>query len=76
MPALAEMNVLQLPHELGGGYIVAWGQTDVDDPRSGLHRRCDIGVHTTGRYHSIDTGKLTMAPLNAAMLGARVDEFT
>lgn len=45
-----------------GGPIVAWGKTDIDDPRSELHNRYDIGVHAHGRYFSIDPGKLTMAP--------------
>jgi hypothetical protein len=45
-----------------GGPIVAWGETDIDDPRSELHNRYEIGVHSLGRYHSVDPGKLTMAP--------------
>ena len=45
-----------------GGAIVAWGETDIDDPRSELHNRYAIGVHSKYRYHSIDPGKLTMAP--------------
>jgi glycine/D-amino acid oxidase-like deaminating enzyme len=45
-----------------GGVIVAWGQTDISDPASELHRRFEIGVTSTGRFHSIDPGKLTMAP--------------
>jgi hypothetical protein len=48
-----------------GGPIVAWANTDIDDPQSELHNRYDIGVHSKGRYHSVDPGKLTMAPLFA-----------
>lgn len=48
-----------------GGWIFAWGTTDIDDPASRFHQRCDVGVHAYGRYLSIDTGKLTMAPLFA-----------
>ena len=44
------------------GIIVAWGQTDICDPVSGLHERHAIGPRSRGRYHSVDTGKLTMAP--------------
>jgi hypothetical protein len=58
--------------ELGGGVVFAWGATDIDDPSSGLHERFDIGPSSMGRYHSVDTGKLTMAPLNARMVGDRV----
>jgi len=58
--------------DLTGGVIFAWGTSDIDDPRSGLHNRFAIGPHTVGRYHSVDTGKLTMAPLYAQMVGERV----
>ncbi len=45
------------------GIIFAWGRSDIDDPSSGLHRRYAIGPRSRGRYHTVDTGKLTMAPL-------------
>src|SRR5262249_9949414 len=45
------------------GIIFAWGCTDIDDPTSGLHERHAIGPRSKGRYHTVDTGKLTMAPL-------------
>lgn len=47
------------------GAIVAYGTTDVDDPRSGLHDRTRIGVNGGGDYFSVDPGKLTTAPLFA-----------
>ena len=55
-----------------GGTIVAWGETDIDDSASELHRRFEIGVTTTGRYHSVDTGKLTMAPYFAKLCAQRI----
>ena len=55
-----------------GGIIVARGETDIVDPKSGLHRRYEIGVESHGRYHSIDTGKYTMAPLFARQVADRV----
>jgi FAD dependent oxidoreductase len=53
--------------------IFCWGQTDVDDPNSELHNRHEVGP-TTYRpgYHSVDTGKLTVAPLFAAQLAERI----
>ncbi len=45
-----------------GGVITAWAKTDIDDPNSELHERSAIGVASDGGYHSIDTGKFTMAP--------------
>lgn len=49
--------------QVEGGTIFAWGKTDIDDPGSELHRRFDVGPHSKGGYLSIDTGKLTTAPL-------------
>ena len=46
-----------------GGIIMAWGSTDIDDPRSELHTRFEIGVHSVDNYHSVNTGKYTTAPL-------------
>ena len=47
-----------------GGGIFAWGNKDIDDPRSELHQRFDVGVRA-GRYLTVDTGKLALAPLFA-----------
>jgi glycine/D-amino acid oxidase-like deaminating enzyme len=58
---------------IGGGIIFAWGAADIDDPGSELHRRYDIGVHSHGRYHSIDTGKYTMAPYFAIEACDRIE---
>ena len=58
--------------EVKGGWIFAWGTTDIDDPASRFHQRCDVGVHAYGRYLSIDTGKLTMAPLFAVEAADRI----
>jgi len=60
---------------LGGGMIFAWGKTDIDDPGSGLHERHAVGPHTFGNYHSVDTGKLTVAPLFARALADRILEI-
>lgn len=54
------------------GVVVAWGATGLEDAHSALHTRSDVGVISRGRYHSIDTGKLTTAPLFAAEVAARI----
>lgn len=51
-----------------GGIIFAWGETDITDPDSRLHSRHEIGPRSYGRYHSVDTGKFTTAPLFARQL--------
>src|SRR4051812_36765589 len=55
-----------------GGAIVAWGQTDIYDPGSELHHRYEIGITSTGRFHSIDPGKLTMIPYFADLCADRI----
>ena len=55
-----------------GGVIVAWGKTDIYDPVSELHRRFEIGISSEGNFHSIDPGKLTMAPFFAEVCAERI----
>jgi glycine/D-amino acid oxidase-like deaminating enzyme len=63
IPALRDLDATALPEATArGGAIVAWGSTDIYDAGSELHRRFEIGITTHGRYHSVDPGKLTMAP--------------
>jgi hypothetical protein len=57
-----------VPTDVRAGVIVSWGATDIDDPASELHERRDIGVQGGDGYYSIDTGKLTCAPLFASRL--------
>jgi hypothetical protein len=54
-----------LEPDVRGGVIFNWGDTDVDDPDSEMHRRSEVGVQRAGRFVSIDTGKYTLAPLFA-----------
>jgi hypothetical protein len=60
-----------LVENIGAGVIVAWGDSDIDQVDSALHRRHDIGVYDHNGYLSVDTGKLTTAP----MFAARVHEL-
>ncbi len=63
IPSQAEALKRSSGHwQIGGGYITAWGRTGIDDENSQLHERFEIGVHSTGAYHSIDTGKYTVGP--------------
>ena len=61
--------------EVKAGIIFAWGHTDIDDPASGLHERHAIGLVSRGHYHTIDTGKLTMAPLFGKMVADRIRQI-
>jgi hypothetical protein len=57
---------------VAGGIIMAAGKTDIDDPNSGLHRRTSVGVRSLGGYHSVNTGKYTLAPMFALEAADRV----
>jgi hypothetical protein len=73
VPSLGELEVSNLREAtVKGGVIVAWGRTDIYDPTSELHCRFEIGVTTEGRFHSIDPGKLTMAPYFAEVCAERI----
>jgi hypothetical protein len=69
LPAVAGCQVLTVD----AGAIVARGRSDVDDLASGLHDRTRIGVTSRGGHHSVDTGKLTTAPLFALEVADRVE---
>jgi hypothetical protein len=64
VPALSGFDI----QTVDAGIIAAWGATDIDDPTSALHERHEIGVHAHDGWFSIDTGKLTTAPLFAEQL--------
>jgi len=54
-----------VPFQVDAGHIVAFGNTDVDDPESQLHDRTKIGLKSFGNYFSVNTGKLTTGPMIA-----------
>ncbi len=57
---------------VAGGIILAAGKTDIDDPDSRLHARCEVGIRSADGYHSIDTGKYTLAPMFAVRVADRI----
>ena len=72
VPVLASADVRFEDTAVEGGVICNWGQSDISDPESEVHQRWDIGVHSRGDYHSIDTGKYSMAPLFALEVADRI----
>jgi hypothetical protein len=71
--SLRNLNATNLPEAgVKGGVITAWGETDIYDPTSELHRRYEIGVTSNGHFHSIDPGKLTMVPYFAEVCAERI----
>lgn len=70
LPAVARLH--GRPAESVGGVIFSWGDRDIDSEVTELHNRYDIGPMSVDGYHTVDTGKLTMAPYFAMHLAARV----
>ena len=65
VPALDGIDIGRASTQIVGGWIFAWAKTDIDDALSELHRRDEVGVYSVSGYHTINTGKLTLAPLHA-----------
>lgn len=72
LPAMRKLHIAREDTDVEGGMIFNWGRTEITDPDSEIHERHDIGVHSTGAYHSVDTGKYCMAPYFALDLADRI----
>jgi hypothetical protein len=71
-PLLQTLTFTESDVDPGGGVIFAWGDTDVDDPQSKLHDRYDVGVYSVKCYHSVNTGKYTLAPYMGLKAAERI----
>lgn len=72
-PPVADIEARSaIPALVNGGAIFAWGKTDIDDPDSVLHQRYQVGVHSHGNYHTVDSGKYTLSPMFAQEVAERV----
>ena len=71
-PELARYAFAKDEVDPGGGVIFAWGDSDVQDPCSKLHDRYDVGVYSTGNYHTVNTGKYTLSLLMGKRAAERV----
>ncbi len=71
-PAVEGLRRYREQATIRGGYIYNRGDTDIDDPASGLHRRCQFGISASGNYVSLDSGKLCTAPLVGLLAAAQV----
>jgi hypothetical protein len=73
MPASIDvLGESSLSWQPAGGFISSWGISGIDDPCSELHQRYRVGVHSHENYHSIDSGKYTLAPLFAKQACSRI----
>jgi hypothetical protein len=71
-PALRALSFRERDVDPGGGVIFAWGDTDVDDHGSKLHERHELGVYSSGGYHTVNTGKYTMTPYMGLKTAERI----
>lgn len=67
-PALRDIDLATTDIQVAGGYIYSLGASDISDPASLLHERHAVGIVSRGNYHSVDTGKYCLAPINAQRL--------
>lgn len=59
---------------VGGGYIFAWGKSDITDPDSKLHQRHLIGPDGNENWISVNTGKYCTAPMFGVEAAERLHE--
>jgi hypothetical protein len=71
-PILRSVNFEENDVDPGGGVIVAWGDTPLQDPDSKLHDRYEVGVYSVNNYHTVNTGKFTLAPLMGLRTADRI----
>jgi glycine/D-amino acid oxidase-like deaminating enzyme len=72
MPGLQHLHTNIGASDVNGGIIYALGNTDVNDPESRLHERYSVGPRSFGRYHTVNTGKYTLAPMFARQTADRI----
>jgi len=72
VPDVAALGAVTDLSMVDGGAVVTWGDSDIDDPHSEAHQRFDIGVTSNGSYHSVDTGKYSVAPYFAMQVADRI----
>ena len=70
-PMLPKIKVCDI-QDIRAGVIYARGVSDIDDPESDLHHRYDHPITTSDGYFTVNTGKLTSAPRNAALLAKMI----
>ncbi len=72
LPEIKRIRDVAESVRVDGGWVYAAGQGQLSDPGSSLHYRRDFGIHQSGNYFSIDTGKYCTAPWLAERLAARI----
>jgi hypothetical protein len=63
IPGVLDLLAYKANTSVGGGFIMAIGDSDIDDRKSGLHERHQIGVERHDNWVSLSTGKFCTAPM-------------
>lgn len=72
VPGVAALHSFKESTHIGGGFIMAVGETDIDQTASGLHARHQIGVEGGGNWLSLSTGKFCTAPMFGVEAARRI----
>jgi glycine/D-amino acid oxidase-like deaminating enzyme len=72
IPSVAAIDLRTAAIRVDGGTVFSWGRNDITDLASEIHQRFDIGPHSLGNYHTVDTGKYCMAPWFAVCVADRI----
>lgn len=72
IPAVAEIRRRAGKVALRGGWVFANGRGSLSDPAASVHRRDRVGIHQSGGWFSVDTGKYSIAPWLAREVSNRI----
>ena len=72
LPKVAEIRDNAARITLAGGWVFANGRGSLSNPRASVHRRDHVGIHQSGQWFSVDTGKYSIAPWLAKELTQRI----
>lgn len=74
IPGTLDMLAYKDSTRIGGGFIMAVGNSDIDKRSSGLHERHQVGVENHGTWISLSTGKYCTAPMFARQAARAMTE--
>ena len=72
IPAVAALRGQATSIAVEGGWVFANGRGSLSDPAASVHRRDKVGIHQSGGWFSVDTGKYSLAPWLAREVAGRI----
>lgn len=74
IPSVQEIRECATHIAVEGGWVFANGRGALSDPDATVHKRDQVGIHQTGQWFSVDTGKYSIAPWLAREVSTRILE--